>query len=240
MIDRWLHRALIVPAAHTRVLDRELQAELYEVFHTRPVARWGHALCTPVVNVALLALAAHFPGLEAERPGALFALDGAVIAGLVTLLGYVIAQGAVALAMAPVLAVAVLLAQLLAGALSPPWLALVVYLAALAQTLTHAPEPVPPPWSGSYGWLEASEFLRRTSWLRLLGFGAVTATIYTLLELWASPRIWPLQLAHFAMRFGFFPERAARLRARVAQILADARNGWHVPPPPAPPPPQAL
>ena len=145
--QKWLYDALIVPASHTQVFDGEFQIEMYEVFHTRSVARWGHAICTPIANVGLLALAAELPWLH-RAPGALFALDGAALAALIALAFYVGVHGAVALGMAPVLALAVLAAHALGdllGAHAVTGALAVAISAAFVQTLTHIHEPVPPP-----------------------------------------------------------------------------------------------
>ena len=213
----WLYLALIVPAAHTRVFDQQFQLEVYEVFHTRPAARWGHLLCTPLINVGLLALASQ---LEWQ-------LDA--VAACVALGCYVAVHGALGIAMAPLLALAVLAARLLVEALGAQafggTIALVVAATAI-QTWTHAAEPVPPPWSGSYRWTSLREFLHWSSLLERVGLAMMLVVFFPILELWAAPRVWPIQIMHLLMRSGLFPERAARIRARVDAIFDDARNGW--------------
>src|SRR5690242_90146 len=54
---RLAHALFIVPQAHVR-FDAAFQGEMYELFHRRPLARYGHLICTPLINVALLALLA--------------------------------------------------------------------------------------------------------------------------------------------------------------------------------------
>src|SRR3954470_4584784 len=50
----------IVPQAHYAVRDRDLQMTLYELFHTHPISRIGHAVCTPIVCLSALAVLARF------------------------------------------------------------------------------------------------------------------------------------------------------------------------------------
>jgi hypothetical protein len=221
---RLLYEALIVPSAHTRVFDSEFQHEVYEVFHTRAATRWIHRLCTPIANISLLATATALPFAS---------FDGAILAAIIALLGYLAVHGAWALAMIPVLAFAVAAAHILAGALGP-WVVTgglsIAFYAAFIQTLSHAFEPVPPPWSGSYGWITLKEFLLRTPPLKLVVLSAVAVLIFPVLEFWAAPRIWPVQIIQLLMNAGFRPAFALRTRDRVRAIFADARNGWSLPP----------
>jgi uncharacterized membrane protein YGL010W len=229
---RLLYEALIVPSAHTRVFDAAFQLEVYEVFHTRAATRWGHLFCTPVVNVSLLALATALPFTPPAALGWL-TFDGAVLAALIALVLYVAVHGAWAVVMIPVLAVSVGLAQAVAAALGPSLLPValaVAFTAALLQTFSHAFEPVPPPWSGGYRWITMKEFLVRTPPLRLAALSAIAVLIFPVLEFWASPRIWPVQIAQSMMRAGLWPARAERHRRRVHAILSDAREGWALPP----------
>lgn len=231
-IRRLLYETLIVPEAHTRVFDARFQFEVYEVFHTHPVTRWGHLLCTPIVNISLLALATALPFTHAARFGWL-TFDSAAVAALITLALYAGVQGAWAIAMTPVLAIAVGLAHMLAAALGPrlvPGAVAIALAAVFVQTWSHAFEPVPPPWSGSYRWITLREFVVRTTRLRLAVLSLVALLVFPVLELWAAPRIWPVQLAQLMMRAGLRPALARSMRYRVQAILADARRGWTLPP----------
>ena len=212
--QRLLYDALIVPSAHTRVFDGKFQLELYEVFHTRAGTRWMHRLCTPIVNVSLLAAATRLP----------LPFNGAAVSVLISLPLYFMVHGAWAAVMIPILAIAFVLAHALAAFLGPsvvPAALGMAYAAAFVQTLSHALEPVPPPWSGSYRWITLREFLFRTPPLKLLGLSGIAILIFPILEFWASPRIWPVQLK---------PAQAPQISNRVRDILSDARKGWSLPP----------
>jgi hypothetical protein len=230
-LRRLLYEALIVPGAHTRVFYADFQLEVYEVFHTRRATRWMHLVCTLIVNVCLLAAATALP-LPMIRVAGL-RLDGTVLTAVIALAGYVVVHGAWAAMMIPVLLVAVGLAHSLASALGAwvvPGGLEIAFAAALLQTFSHAFEPVPPPWSGGYRWISLREFLLRTPPLRLVLLTSVALVVFPVLEFWASPRIWPVQIVHFMMRAGLRPALASRTRSRVRAILADARNGWNLPP----------
>ncbi|WP_157070111.1 hypothetical protein [Sandaracinus amylolyticus] len=226
----WIHDVLIVPAAHTRVLDGDLQTELYEVFHTRPIARWGHALCTPVINVALLALCAEVTVQLATRGGHT-EIDGAIAGAAIALAFYVAVHGAWALVMAPLLALAVLGAHGLREVLGAHAVsgAIVIALGAVwVQTLSHVFEPVPPPWSRAASFGTVRELWERTSIARIVALAVTGVLVFPVLELWASPRVWPLQIAHAMRRLGW-KHGSATLEERVRTIHRDARAGWSVP-----------
>jgi hypothetical protein len=53
--------------------------------------------------------------------------------------------------------------------------------------------------------------------------------VFPLLEIWAAPRVWVLQVLHLMMRAGYRPALRDRLESRVIQILDDARTGWAQP-----------
>lgn len=232
MIRRLLYEALIVPSAHTRVFDATFQLEMYEVFHTTSATRVGHLLCTPIANISLLAAATAFPFVPVTPLGWM-TFDGAALAALLALAVYVAVHGTWAFVMAPVLMLSVGMAHILAAALGPsavPGGLAIALAAAVVQTFSHAFEPVPPPWSGSYRWISLKEFLLRTPTLRLALLAAVAVLVFPVLELWACPRIWPVQFVQVAMRAGLRPALARRIRSRVQSILTDARTGWALPP----------
>lgn len=226
-----VHDALIVPAAHTRVLDSELQSELYEVFHTGPVARWGHAICTPITNTALLALAGELT-IELATGSGHATVPGGVAAAIVALAFYLAVHGAWALAMAPLLGIALLAAGGLRALAGDDVVVVACAIAAVStvvQTLSHALEPVPPPWAPGRAFAPPAVVLPRIPWWRALGLVAAAVLVYPVLELWAAPRVWPLQVAHALGRLGVLRARAARMRARVEAIHRDASAGWELP-----------
>src|SRR5262245_4669663 len=72
---RFLDRLLIVPGAHTRFWDTELQATLYQGFHRDWRCALGHRLCTPAILFGMLLLARQ---TDAQGIG-LFVFAGAVL-----------------------------------------------------------------------------------------------------------------------------------------------------------------
>jgi hypothetical protein len=161
-------------------------------------------------------------------------IDGAIAAAVITLVCYVAVHGAWAFAMAPVLAIGTIAAHALAAALGPyaaPVAIAIALGAAMLQTWTHALEPVPPPWSGSHSFEPVDRMLARTRIWKLAMLGFSILVLFPFLELWASPRVWPLQIAHALEKLGLMRDRAARMRDRVEKIHRDARQGWAAPDP---------
>ncbi len=224
----WSTRAaralLIVPAAHYRVLDASFQAEMYELFHTRTGSRVGHMLCTPVVMFGLMLALGHAPG-----DGWRWALPVALSA-VVTAWGFRVDRVAGAV-MVPLLA-AVMLAARAVGASVPSPAAMGAAIAvggALLQTMSHGFEDVPPPISGLAGWMPMRVWLAKVPVWFVAAWGALTVGLFTWLELWASPRVWPLQVLHLLMGAGYRPELRAALTARVDDIFAHPERAWREP-----------
>lgn len=218
---------LIVPAAHYRVLDEHFQAEMYELFHRRAGCRIGHMLCTPVVVLGLLLALGSVasPGWSWPLPLALGALVVAWGARVDRLAGA---------AMVPLVALALLAARGLAGVCAEPaslGAALAVGGAAL-QTFSHGFEDIPPPLSGRAGWVPMRAWLGVAPPARVAGSVALMLVVFVWLELWASPRVWPLQVLHVLLRGGRRPDLRARLAARVDEIVANPEREWREPLPP--------
>jgi hypothetical protein len=214
MASRLAHALLIVPQAHVR-FDRTFQAEMYELFHRRPLARYGHLLVTPVINIALLAAlasAAPAAGLVGAAAIALWSLHVDRVAGVIML---------------PILAAA-LAAHTLVGPSVLVWLA-IVWAGGVVQAMSHASEPIPPPWTGSHRFMSLGPWLRSAPATHILALALLSPTVFPLLEIWAAPRVWVLQVLHLMMRAGYRPALRDRLESRVIQILDDARTGWAQP-----------
>lgn len=214
MASRLAHALLIVPQSHVR-FDRTFQAEMYELFHRRPLARYGHLLVTPVINIALLAaLTSVVPaaGLVGAAAIALWSLYVDRVAGVIML---------------PIIAAA-LAAHALAGLSPLAWLA-IVWAGGFAQALSHASEPIPPPWTGSHRFVSLGPWLRSAPATHIVALALLSPTVFPLLEIWAAPRVWVLQVLHLMMRAGYRPALRDQLEVRVIEILDDARTGWAQP-----------
>jgi hypothetical protein len=217
-------RVLIVPMAHTELGDVSFQLEMYELFHRTPGGRIGHMIGTPTILFGLFLLVSRIPGVGA----------GLVAGALITAIaawGLVIDRltGAVTLALCTGLGLGALAAGASLGAQ-----AIVVGIAlavagCLVQTLSHLFEHVPPPQSGT------TEFVPVRTWLRGIGVvdalrsALLTFAVFFWLELWATLRIWPIQVLHVLMRVGHRRALRRALEERVAEILADPAADWKRP-----------
>jgi hypothetical protein len=206
-------RLLIVPASHVRIFDRSFQIEMYALFHRRWLSRLGHAVCTPVVIVGLLALA-----------NKVHALAG-VGAALLLFAMYLRFDVRIAAILALPLGLALLAARWLAEQ-PVATIAAVTYGAAALQALSHGAEPLPPPWST--GFRPAGAVLRQASIAKIVSLALLTF-VYFFLELWASPRVWPIQVHSLLVRLSGGDARRA-LAEKVRAHVALAEDHW----PPAP------
>lgn len=227
-IVRFVHALVIVPRAHVW-FERMFQTEMYELFHRRPLARWGHAICTPVVNVALLAVLATL--LPSTQIGPL-AVDGALVGAAALVAWSLYVDIAAALVVLPLAALAVVGARALVallgdhalvGALACAW------GAGFLQAVSHASEPIPPPWTGSHRFVPLGTWLRTAPLSHVVTLALLSPTVFTLLEVWASPRVWVLQALHALMRAGYRPALRDQLTVRLVEMLEDTRTGWPQP-----------
>jgi hypothetical protein len=214
-------RILIVPLAHVRIMDVRFQTEMYELFHRTTGARLGHLCGTPIVLFGLFMLAAQAPWVAA------IALASGLFA-LVVLWAFVVDRLVGALAAAGSLALA-------AGAFATVRLVnndgFVIGVAATlggcaVQTFSHLFEDVPPPQSGTERFVPIGAWIRTIGAVEMLRSTALTFLVFYWLELWAAPRVWPLQILHLAMRAGYRPDLRGRLDDRVATILASPEGTW--------------
>jgi cation/acetate symporter len=167
---------VIVPQAHVR-FDPLFQTEMYELFHRRALARLGHLVCTPLINIALLA------ALALALP------HGAFIGAAAIALWSLYVDRAAGAIMIPIAFAAALVASAIAPQLGAHGLVLALgaaWAGALLQALSHAVEPIPPPWTGSHAfmplgaWLKSAPpsriallfLLSPTVWVDLLGNAA--------------------------------------------------------------------
>ena len=225
---RLAHALFIVPQAHVQ-FGRRFQTEMYELFHRRPLARWGHLICTPVVVVALLAVLAAIGPLT--TPGR-FVVDGALAGAAAIVMWSLYIDRTAGLIMIPLAIAAAFGARELAATLGDHALLgslVIAYAGGLLQAISHASEPIPPPWTGSHAFMPLGAWLRTAPLSRIAGLALLSPTVFTLLEVWASPRVWALEILHLTMRAGYRADLRASLDSRVGEMLADARTGWAQP-----------
>ena len=214
-----MHALLIVPHAHVR-FDPLFQTEMYELFHRRALARLGHLVCTPLINIALLA------ALALALP------HGAFIGAAAIALWSLYVDRAAGAVMIPIAFAAALVGSAIAPQLGSHGLVLALgaaWAGALLQALSHATEPIPPPWTGSHAFMPLGTWLRAAPASRIALLFLLSPTVFPLLEAWAAPRVWVLQVLHALMRLGYRAELRTQLDGRVVAMLDDARAGWPQP-----------
>lgn len=215
-------RLLIVPRAHTAVLDTRFQLEMYALFHRSFGARLGHLVGSPMILLGV------FTGLHALT-GGIWA--GMAVLAVIVALGLridTIAAGITAGLGLALLALAIRLADPVAGSAMLACVVLVGVGAAI-QTLSHAFEDVPPPHSGSSRFVPVREWIPRIDLRELLRSTALTFGVFIWLELWATPRIWTIQVLSLLMAAGHRPKLREALRQRTREILDDPTSDWRRP-----------
>lgn len=247
LLTRALGVVVVAPFTQFTLLSFELQAFLFEVFHTRLWSRLGHGLFMPVVTFGmLLALAQVWIAPHPEAHGlVLFAPNLATVFGGILLVWYFAVAASTRLWLWWFVMVPLVLAMV-AGAntiyslhfvidpagrtwLQPlplafnPWLWMAV--GALLISLSHAPEPrLPPRVNQSHRWMTVAEYLRAapTSGEKLLRLVRLPLQgLYgTLDEWWASPRLMPYNVLMLMFRAGYAPKTHATLQEYVRRAVA--------------------
>jgi len=219
-----LERILIVPQAHTAIFATRFQIEMYELFHRSLGGQLGHMIGTPIIVLGM------FVGLHGAThsvwPG--IALLAAIVA-----LGMrvdAIAASIIGVLGATMLALTVAWADVWAASGTVVGAALVGTGCAV-QTLSHLFEDVPPPLSGTTRFVPVREWLRRLDLRNAARSSLLTMGVFFWLELWATPRIWTIQVLHVLMGGGYKPELRAALDRRAQEILADPTCDWRRPQP---------
>lgn len=213
---------LIVPRAHTALLDTRFQIEMYELFHRTWGGRIGHIVGTPMI------LFGTFLGLQSAT--------GSPVAGTIVLLAMSafalrvdrLVAALTALLGAVLVGVAAQIAPAALGAAGLSVAALVVGGCAL-QTLSHAFEDVPPPHSGTTEFVPVGRWLRERPLIEFVRSGIMVVAVFYWLELWATFRIWPLQILQILTWLGYRSDLREQLDARSAEIVADPTSDWRTP-----------
>lgn len=207
---RLIDYLMIAPDAHVRVLDFQYQIVLFELFHRARLTRIIHTVVTPVIiwGFFLLVTAAPF--------------GGAAFLGLL-LIWYLKLDGLVGLTAAPLLGAMWLAAEWARGLVpeTAAWWGLgVVAAGSLLETFSHSVEPLPPPWSGSTGFLSGKAILAPVSLRTRLCTLALGVTIFAALELVSSPRIFAVHLSRGLARLGYRRDLYAAATTTAREILA--------------------
>lgn len=216
-----LERIFIVPRAHTAIFATRFQIEMYELFHRTRGGRLGHLLGTPTIVLGLF-LALH--------AGTGTPWWGVGLLAVIVALGLPVDR--LAAMITGVLGAALLgLAAALAGALPSATIVglVLVGTGGAVQTLSHTFEDVPPPLSGTTHFVPIREWYRDLQLRALLRSAALTWGVFFWLELWATPRIWTIQVLHLLMRAGYRPDLRSELDGRAQEILAQPTSDWRRP-----------
>jgi len=194
----------IVPAAHYRAWDVTYQRRLYALFHTSTACKVLHSICTPIAIWFMLAALWHV-----EVAGVL--IGGAPLR-LSLLLAALFAAYAfshdrlVGVLLLPVYATLWFLASAFAERQGPAGLSFAIgglFTASALQTASHFFEPVPPPLSGSERFIPFTRFWRTASAARKALALLLASSVYVLLELYASPRVFPCQALFLLQKLGY-------------------------------------
>ncbi len=207
----------IVADAPTRVFDVRYQLELYEVFHTRPFSRSTHAIGITAGVLGYLLAATAWP-----RP---FVGSGATLLTMILAIWYVGLHRRVGLWTLPGLGVLWGLALVGAAWLpevgaAPLWagLGLMVGGGTLCW-IGHWVEPVPPPLSGSEGFVPIEAFVRGRPWYVSL-YAFLAFPIWVFHEVMAAPKLFPyLTILWLAPRDEALGRLLEECRGRVEPIL---------------------
>lgn len=215
-------RLLIVPQAHTAILHTQFQLEMYELFHRTAGGRIGHMIGTPTILAGLtmlltVATGTLWPAAALFGVIALYGLRIDLLAGAITAVagGGLMALTLVTMPAEPGQALMVS-AGLIVGGL-------------MVQTGSHMFEDVPPPHSGTDEFMPLGQWVLQVGVLEMLRSALLAFTVFLALELWATFRIWPLQLLHVLMAVGYRPELRAALTARSEEIVAEPGTSWRRP-----------
>lgn len=211
-----LDYALVLPRAHWRLGDVRWQYAIYDVFHTTALSRFTHAAgMTPNTMTWTMLASLLLPG-PIDGGLVVWALVAALafvydrLAGVVTLL-YVGALWLAGQALLDAFGDAALFRTLLLTA-----------ALAFFQAVGHAPEPVPPPWSGGDTFVPVGAWLRTASVGRILGYGTMVV-MGPLLEYWAAPRLLPVQVLKVLVALGHRPGLRGEAAVREVAYRADIR-----------------
>ncbi len=220
LVSRALRMALVAPFTQLTFVSFDLQAFLFDIFHTTRIARLGHFAFMASFNFCLMA------GLARLGSGTAIAYT-AVLCAWYGLIAWSARLPLWWFVMLPVLAAmcwgAIAFATL-AAPWANPWLG--AALSAVLIMLSHAPEPALPPRAiAGNRWqpLNVYVFGPRDGLQRLRNAGRLALFLFwgTLDEAWAAPRLLPYNVLMLLLRLGYAPELRDRLRDRVARAQRD-------------------
>ncbi|MFT5104205.1 MAG: YGL010W-like membrane protein [Candidatus Latescibacterota bacterium] len=215
---------LTIPEAQVRIFDLKWQSTFYTVFHQTKTSKLLHTLCMAPIVFSLFALASYVEFSDAylfEAFPIITVVNGALLVFVISAIWYLIMDITVGLVTVPI----ILTFWLLANAFNAVFGTDGVYLALITlftfsfiQTLSHQPEPVPPPHSGS------KKFVAFKKWAKIASVSQKIKVItlfpvFTCVELISSPRLLPVQVLRLMHRFGFRKDLEKETTERAKRVL---------------------
>lgn len=219
-----LDHVFTIPEAQTKIFDLEWQSAFYTVFHQTKTARLLHAICMAPIVISLYVLTSYIGlGGQSLLSGAaeITVINGAFVVMIVSIIWYLIMDVKVGLVALPFVVAFWLVANTanyLAGDLGLPIALAVLVIASMVQTISHQPEMVPPPHSGSSKFVQFKYWVQNVPFLHRLRVGLMFPW-FSVVELISSPRLFPIQLLRLMHKFGYKTELEALTEKRARRVL---------------------
>lgn len=215
---------LTIPEAQLRVFDLKWQSTFYTVFHQTRISKLLHTFCMAPIVFSLYILASYVNILEASLLSSapnITAVNGSLIVLILSSIWYLIMDVTIGLVTMPIILAFWVLANVFNSYFGTTgiYIALgMLFLFSFIQTVSHQPEPVPPPHSGS------KKFLAYKKWMKIASIGQkvkviVLFPVFTCVELISSPRLLPVQVLRLLHRFGYRKELEQETTERAKRVL---------------------
>jgi uncharacterized membrane protein YGL010W len=219
-----IQHLLTIPEAQVRLFDLKWQSTFYTVFHQTKTSKVLHTLCMAPIVFCLFALSSYINigdlSVISGLPTAT-AINGAFIVLIVSAIWYLLMDVTIGLVTLPIIGAFWVLANLFNAYLGSTgiYVALgLLFLFSFLQTISHQPEPVPPPHSGG------NKFVAYKKWIKTASLGqkvkvVVLFPVFTFVELISSPRLLPIQILRLMHRFGYKKDLEQETTALAKRVL---------------------
>lgn len=219
-----LDHILTIPEAQIKIFDLEWQSAFYSVFHQTTFSKMLHTLCMAPIVFSLFVLTSYLDigGAQIISNFPVYtAVNGAFLVLIIFALWYLVMDTTIGLVSLPILLFFWIAANTFNAAFGAEgWkIALgILFLCSFVQTISHQPEPVPPPHSGSNKFLSYKEWNASAHWTNKLKV-SVLFPVFVMVELISSPRLLPIQVLRLMHRMGYKPKLKAITEARAKRVL---------------------
>lgn len=215
---------LTIPQAQVKIFDIEWQSAFYEVFHQTKTSRLLHTICMAPIVYSLFVLASYIEFSNASilpSTPAYTAVNGAFVVMLVSAIWYLLMDLTIGLISLPILVAFWFLANVFSFSFGTDgiYAALVMlFTFSFIQTVSHQPEPVPPPHSGKKGFVAYKKWVKSATLAQKVKV-ILLFPVFTIVELISSPRLLPVQILRLMQKFGFRPELKKLTTERAHRVL---------------------